>query len=156
MATRSRSEVPGGGADRRGVRGRGALQFALLPFFLVVACLQSIRVILRRRPDVVLGMGGFAAFPGGLMASLLNRPLVIHEQNCIAGLANRVLGGLADRVLTGFPGAFETSIGGALGRLFRPPAAPVWAGEATGGLPQSAPSGSHSSKADPGRRGVAA
>jgi len=70
---------------------------------LLVAFWQSARAILARRPDVVLGMGGYISFPGGMMASLLNRPLAIHEQNSVAGLANRVLARLADRVLVSFP-----------------------------------------------------
>ncbi len=89
-----------------GVRGKGALRLLLLPLQLVWACLQSIGVILRVRPDVVLGMGGFTAFPGGLMSVLLARPLVIHEQNSIAGMTNKVLAHLADRVLTAFPAPF--------------------------------------------------
>lgn len=89
-----------------GVRGKGVLKKLLLPAMLLVAFWQSLRAILRRRPDVVLGMGGYTAFPGGMMASLLNRPLVIHEQNSVAGLTNRVLACLADRVLVAFPQAF--------------------------------------------------
>lgn len=89
-----------------GVRGKGLLKKLLLPAMLLVAFWQSLSVILRRRPDVVLGMGGYTAFPGGMMASLLNRPLVIHEQNAVGGLTNRVLACLADRVLTAFPQAF--------------------------------------------------
>lgn len=89
-----------------GLRGRGLLPMALLPLNLLIAFFQSARAIFAHRPDVVLGMGGYIAFPGGMMASLLNRPLVIHEQNSIAGLTNRVLARLADKVLVGFPGAF--------------------------------------------------
>lgn len=89
-----------------GVRGRGLVPLALLPLNLLIAFWQSARAIFAHRPDVVLGMGGYVAFPGGMMASLLNRPLVIHEQNSIAGLTNRVLSKLADKVLVAFPGAF--------------------------------------------------
>lgn len=89
-----------------GVRGKGALRLALLPLNLLIAFWQSARAIFLHRPDVVLGMGGYVAFPGGMMASLLNRPLVIHEQNSVAGLANRVLARIADRILTAFPDAF--------------------------------------------------
>ena len=88
-----------------GLRGKGLVRAALLPFNLLVAFWQSARVILAERPDVVLGMGGYISFPGGMMASLFKRPLVIHEQNSIAGLANKVLARLADRVLQAFPGA---------------------------------------------------
>jgi len=89
-----------------GLRGKGLIAAALLPFNLLVAFVQSARAIFTHRPDVVLGMGGYVAFPGGMMASLFNRPLVIHEQNSVAGLTNRVLGYVADKVLLGFPGAF--------------------------------------------------
>jgi len=90
-----------------GLRGKGLLRAAMLPFNLLIAFWQSARAIFAHRPDVVLGMGGYVAFPGGLMASLLNRPLVIHEQNSVAGLTNRVLARLADRVLVAFPNAFK-------------------------------------------------
>jgi UDP-N-acetylglucosamine--N-acetylmuramyl-(pentapeptide) pyrophosphoryl-undecaprenol N-acetylglucosamine transferase len=89
-----------------GVRGKGLLTAMLLPLFILLACGQALGIMLRRRPDAVLGMGGFAAFPGGLMAVLLGRPLVVHEQNAIAGLTNKVLAHLADKVLAGFPQAF--------------------------------------------------
>lgn len=92
-----------------GMRGKSVLKKLLLPLMLLVAFGQSLRVILQRRPDVVLGMGGYTAFPGGMMASLLNRPLVIHEQNSVGGLTNRVLACLADRVLTAFPQAFKNA-----------------------------------------------
>lgn len=90
-----------------GVRGKGPLAFLLLPLKLLVAFWQSARAILAKRPDVVLGMGGYMSFPGGMMAALLGRPLVIHEQNSVAGLANRVLAGVADRALCAFPGALR-------------------------------------------------
>jgi UDP-N-acetylglucosamine--N-acetylmuramyl-(pentapeptide) pyrophosphoryl-undecaprenol N-acetylglucosamine transferase len=86
-----------------GLRGKGLLAKLLLPMNLLIAFWQSARAIFARRPDVVLGMGGYISFPGGMMASLLNRPLAIHEQNSVAGLANRVLARLADRVLVSFP-----------------------------------------------------
>lgn len=89
-----------------GVRGKGALRLLLLPLQLLLAFWQSARAIFSHRPDVVLGMGGYSAFPGGMMASLLNKPLVIHEQNSIAGLTNKVLAKLADKVLVAFPDAF--------------------------------------------------
>ncbi len=90
-----------------GVRGKGLLNKLLLPMMLLVAFWQSLAAILKHRPDVVLGMGGYTAFPGGMMASLFNRPLVIHEQNSVGGLTNRVLACLADQVLTAFPQAFR-------------------------------------------------
>jgi UDP-N-acetylglucosamine--N-acetylmuramyl-(pentapeptide) pyrophosphoryl-undecaprenol N-acetylglucosamine transferase len=92
-----------------GVRGKGLVALFLLPLKLLVAFWQSARAILARRPDVVLGMGGYMSFPGGMMAALLGRPLVIHEQNSIPGLANRVLAAVADRKLCAFPGALKNA-----------------------------------------------
>ena len=90
-----------------GLRGKGLLRPVLLPLQLLRAFYQSLRAILTHRPHVVLGMGGYPAFPGGLMATLLAKPLVVHEQNSIAGLTNRVLACLADKVLVAFPRAFQ-------------------------------------------------
>ncbi len=90
-----------------GLRGNGVLRWLMLPHALVRAFWQAASAIIKRRPDVVLGMGGYTAFPGGMMASLLNKSLVIHEQNAVAGLTNRLLACLADRVLTAFPQAFQ-------------------------------------------------
>ncbi|OGI47306.1 MAG: undecaprenyldiphospho-muramoylpentapeptide beta-N-acetylglucosaminyltransferase [Candidatus Muproteobacteria bacterium RBG_16_65_34] len=90
----------------RGLRGGGVLRWLLLPLRLNVAMLQAFRILRRRRPDAVLAMGGFAAGPGGMMASLLGIPLVVHEQNAIPGFTNRLLARLADRVLCAFPAAF--------------------------------------------------
>lgn len=89
------------------LRGKGLLRKLLLPFNLLRGFVQSWRELARIRPAVVLGMGGFISFPGGMMASLRGIPLVLHEQNSIAGLANKVLAGVADRVLTGFPDALK-------------------------------------------------
>lgn len=86
------------------VRGKGLQRLLLGPFAILSACLQAWRVLARRRPSVVLGFGGFASFPGGLMAVARNTPLVIHNLDAKPGLANRVLRHGADRVLTGFPG----------------------------------------------------
>lgn len=93
-----------------GLRGKGLLRLLLLPFTLLRALAQSAAAIFRHRPDVVLGMGGYITFPGGLMAALLRRPLVIHEQNSIAGLSNRVLARIAQKVLSGFPGVLPQAI----------------------------------------------
>ena len=89
--------------DFSGVRGKGALTLALLPMRLLRAFWQSVQVIRRVRPDVLVGLGGYITFPAGLMGVLLGRPLVLHEQNSVAGMANRVLAGVADRVFTAFP-----------------------------------------------------
>ena len=106
------SVVPAAGIEMvwlkfAGVRGKGWSRFFALPVQIVVACAQSARAIFTHRPDVVLGLGGYTAFPGGMMAALFRRPLVVHEQNSIAGLTNRVLACLAHTVLVGFPLAFQ-------------------------------------------------
>jgi UDP-N-acetylglucosamine--N-acetylmuramyl-(pentapeptide) pyrophosphoryl-undecaprenol N-acetylglucosamine transferase len=89
-----------------GLRGKSAATLLAAPFRLLRAILQALDALRRHRPAVVLGAGGFASGPGGIAAWLLRRPLVVHEQNAIAGLTNRVLARLADRVLEGFPGSF--------------------------------------------------
>jgi len=91
----------------RAARGKGLLQKLLLPANLLLSFWESLRQIRRIRPDVVLGLGGYVAFPGGMMASLLGKPLALHEQNAIAGLANRVLAGVSDKVMVAFPGALK-------------------------------------------------
>ncbi len=89
--------------DFGGVRGKGLVTVALLPMRLLMAFWQSIRVLRRVKPDVVLGLGGYITFPGGMMAVLLGKPLLLHEQNSVAGLANKVLAGVADKVFSSFP-----------------------------------------------------
>jgi UDP-N-acetylglucosamine--N-acetylmuramyl-(pentapeptide) pyrophosphoryl-undecaprenol N-acetylglucosamine transferase len=91
----------------KAARGKGLLQKLFLPANLLFSFWESARHIRRIRPDVVLGLGGYVAFPGGMMASLLGRPLALHEQNAVAGLANRVLAGVADKVMVAFPGALK-------------------------------------------------
>jgi UDP-N-acetylglucosamine--N-acetylmuramyl-(pentapeptide) pyrophosphoryl-undecaprenol N-acetylglucosamine transferase len=91
------------------LRGKGLAAKLLLPLNLLVGFWQSARAIFRIRPDVVLGMGGYVAFPGGMMASLFARPLAVHEQNAIAGLSNRVLAGVAEKVMEAFPGALKSA-----------------------------------------------
>jgi len=93
-----------------GLRGKGLLTWLLAPFKLMVALFDAIAVVRRRRPKVVLGMGGFASGPGGLAAWLLRKPLVIHEQNSVAGLTNRLLAGFAREVLEAFPGSFSAGV----------------------------------------------
>lgn len=92
--------------DFAGVRGKGLLRLFKLPFQMLAAFRQARQAIARTKPDVAVGLGGYVAFPGGLMAKLTGTPLVIHEQNAVAGLTNRVLACLAKRVLLGLPGAF--------------------------------------------------
>jgi UDP-N-acetylglucosamine--N-acetylmuramyl-(pentapeptide) pyrophosphoryl-undecaprenol N-acetylglucosamine transferase len=110
-----------------GLRGKGLVAALLLPLKLLLAFWQSAGAIFAQRPDVVLGMGGYMSFPGGMMAALLGRPLVIHEQNSIPGLANRVLAGVADRVLCAFPGALKHAV--PTGNPVRPEIAKVAAPE---------------------------
>ena len=110
-----------------GVRGKGIQTLALLPLRLLRAFWQSLQVVRRVQPDVVLGLGGYISFPGGMMASLWSKPLVLHEQNSVAGLANKVLAQLADRVFTAFPGVFKTGqwVGNPLRRAFTEQATPA-------------------------------
>lgn len=91
----------------RGLRGRGLLGWLLAPFNIVRAMWQARCILRARHPDCVLCLGGYAAGPGGLAARVLGIPLVVHEQNAVAGLTNRVLAGIAARVFTGFPGALK-------------------------------------------------
>ncbi|MEE8530562.1 MAG: undecaprenyldiphospho-muramoylpentapeptide beta-N-acetylglucosaminyltransferase [Nitrosomonadaceae bacterium] len=93
--------------DFSGLRGKNLMVWFLLPLRLLLAFWQSAKVLFQIRPDVVLGMGGYPAFPGGIMASLLNKPLLIHEQNSVPGLANKILAKFADKVLLGFPNAIR-------------------------------------------------
>ncbi|QXP91657.1 undecaprenyldiphospho-muramoylpentapeptide beta-N-acetylglucosaminyltransferase [Methylococcus capsulatus] len=94
-----------------GIRGKGLASKAKAAAMLGLACLQTLRILRRRKPDAVLGMGGFVAGPGGLMARVLGIPLIIHEQNRIPGTTNRWLSRIANRVLEAFPGAFQASAG---------------------------------------------
>lgn len=93
--------------DFSGLRGKNLMVWFLLPLRLLLAFWQSAKVLFQIRPDVVLGMGGYPAFPGGIMASLLNKPLLIHEQNSVPGLANKILAKFADKILLGFPNAIR-------------------------------------------------
>jgi UDP-N-acetylglucosamine--N-acetylmuramyl-(pentapeptide) pyrophosphoryl-undecaprenol N-acetylglucosamine transferase len=93
----------------KAARGKGLLQKLLLPANLLYSFWESARVIRRLKPHVVLGLGGYVAFPGGMMASLLNRPLALHEQNAVPGLANRILSTVSDKVMVAFPGALKSA-----------------------------------------------
>ena len=88
----------------QGVRGKGASALLKLPFLLLRAFAQAWSRLSDVRPDVVLGMGGYVAFPGGVIAALRGTPLVVHEQNAVAGTANKCLAKMSRRVLSGFPG----------------------------------------------------
>ncbi len=91
--------------DVEGVRGRGVMKLLKAPFVLMKSLWQSIGVIRSQKPEVVLGLGGFASGPGGVAARLLGLPLVIHEQNAVAGTTNTLLAKIANRILEAFPGA---------------------------------------------------
>jgi len=93
-----------------GLRGNGFAGWLLAPLKLLFAGLQAASVIKKRKPDIVIGMGGFVTGPGGFMAWLLRKPVLIHEQNAIPGLTNRLLANLSVRVLEAFPGAFGHAI----------------------------------------------
>jgi len=93
------------GLSFRGVRGKGLRTLLFGPYALLAACIDSLSIMRRRQPSVVLGFGGFASFPGALMGVATGRPLVLHDANAVAGLANRVLAYGADRILLGFPNA---------------------------------------------------
>lgn len=93
-----------------GVRGKGVFALLKLPFALTSACWQANKVFRRLRPDVVLGMGGYVAFPGGVVSALRRTPLIVHEQNAVAGTANRWLARMARKVMTGFPGSLPGAV----------------------------------------------
>lgn len=88
-----------------GLRGKGVTGWLVAPVRIGRAVVQALGIIRRRRADAVLGMGGFVTGPGGVAARLLRRPLIVHEQNALAGLTNRLLARIATRVLEAFPGA---------------------------------------------------
>jgi UDP-N-acetylglucosamine--N-acetylmuramyl-(pentapeptide) pyrophosphoryl-undecaprenol N-acetylglucosamine transferase len=93
----------------KAARGKGLVQKLLLPANLLYSFWESARLIRSLKPNVVLGLGGYVAFPGGMMASLLDRPLALHEQNAVPGLANRVLSTVSDKVMVAFPQALGSA-----------------------------------------------
>jgi len=93
-----------------GLRGRGPAAWIAAPFRLVLAVSQALAALRRRRPAAVLGMGGFVSGPGGFAAWLTGRPLLIHEQNAVAGTTNRLLARFARRVFEAFPGSFPPGV----------------------------------------------
>ena len=95
--------------DFSGVRGKGFVTLAVLPLRLLKAFWQSVRVIRRVKPDVVIGFGGYIAFPAGMMSVLLGKPLVLHEQNAVAGMVNKVLAHVAERVFSAFPNVLKNA-----------------------------------------------
>jgi UDP-N-acetylglucosamine--N-acetylmuramyl-(pentapeptide) pyrophosphoryl-undecaprenol N-acetylglucosamine transferase len=94
----------------RGVRGKSVLHKLLAAAFLLLALLQALWLVFRRAPGCVVGMGGYVAGPAGVAAWLLRKPLLIHEQNAVAGTTNRLLAPLATRIVAGFPGAFQEGV----------------------------------------------
>ena len=112
--------------DFSGVRGKGLVTLALLPLRLLRAFWQALEVVRRVQPEVVVGLGGYITFPGGMMGVLCGKPLVLHEQNSVAGMANKVLAGVADRVFTAFPGVLKKAqwVGNPLRAAFTRQAAP--------------------------------
>ncbi len=111
-----------------GVRGKGSLAWLKLPFILARAFWQAQAVVRRVKPDVVVSMGGYVAFPGGVMARLLGKPLVVHEPGAHAGLTNRALALIASRVLVGFPHCFDEIPHNALARALPKPKNIEWLG----------------------------
>lgn len=93
-----------------GVRGKGFASLVLLPLRLLKAFWQSLQVVRRVQPNVVVGLGGYITFPGGMMSVLMGKPLVLHEQNSVAGMANKVLAGVADRIYSAFPDVLKKGI----------------------------------------------
>jgi UDP-N-acetylglucosamine--N-acetylmuramyl-(pentapeptide) pyrophosphoryl-undecaprenol N-acetylglucosamine transferase len=89
--------------DIAGVRGKNILSWLKLPFTLLIACSQCAKVIYQEKPDIVIAMGGYVSFPGGVMARLMRRPLIVHEQNSIPGLTNKFLALIATRIYSAFP-----------------------------------------------------
>jgi UDP-N-acetylglucosamine--N-acetylmuramyl-(pentapeptide) pyrophosphoryl-undecaprenol N-acetylglucosamine transferase len=111
-----------------GVRGKGVAAWLTLPLRLLLAFWQASAAIFRIRPDVVLSMGGYIAFPGGMMAVLWGKPLVIHEPGAVAGLANRALALVADRVIVGIEGAFDRKVQGNAASHLPKPRRTEWLG----------------------------
>lgn len=125
------------GVDFGGVRGKGLLTKLLMPARLLRAFGQAFRALRRVRPGVVLGMGGYITVPGGLMSDLTGAHLVLHEQNAVAGMSNRLLARLADRVLCAFPHTLARGewVGNPVRQAIRDLAAPEQRyGERTGAL----------------------
>ena len=94
-----------------GVRGKGLRSKLAAPLKVLAAILQALYICIRRRPAAALGMGGFASGPGGIAAWLLRIPLLIHEQNRVAGTTNRILARFAVKIMQGFPGTFGDRAG---------------------------------------------
>src|SRR5690606_29788229 len=105
-----KENIPFFGINVKGVRGKGRLSQLFAPFKIISAVVQALTVLKKVKPDAVLGMGGFASGPGGLAARILGVPLIIHEQNSVAGMTNKILAKFATTVMTAFPNAFSEKI----------------------------------------------
>jgi len=106
--------VPEAGIDvdwlgMSGLRGKGVLTLLLAPMKIIMACYQALKIIRKRKPSVILGMGGFVSAPGGVMAWLTRVPLLIHEQNAVPGMSNRILSKISSKVMEAFPNSFKVA-----------------------------------------------
>src|SRR5690606_18081901 len=100
------TDIPLHCIEVKGLRGKGIVSMLLAPFMIVGGIVQALKVVRAVRPCCVLGMGGYVTGPGGVAAWLAGKPLLIHEQNAIAGFSNRMLARIAGRVMEAFPGTF--------------------------------------------------
>lgn len=104
------ANIPFMGIEVKGFRGKGRLSQLLAPFKIATAIISALKILKQEKPDAVLGMGGFAAGPGGIAARMLGIPLVIHEQNSVAGMTNKILSKFASSVMTAFPNVFPEKL----------------------------------------------
>lgn len=111
-----------------GVRGKGVMRWLAMPFMLIGACIKARRLLKQLTPHLVIGIGGYMSVPGGLMAWITRRPLVILEPGARAGIANRLLALFARRVLVGFSDAFAKHIAHPVSRLLPVPKHVDWTG----------------------------
>ncbi len=105
-----RYDFPFEAVDFGGVRGKGLMTWVRMPWRLLRSTGQALKAIIRVKPDVVVGMGGYITVPGGLATLIMGRTMILHEQNSRAGLANRVLSWVADRVYTAFPHVLDKGL----------------------------------------------
>jgi UDP-N-acetylglucosamine--N-acetylmuramyl-(pentapeptide) pyrophosphoryl-undecaprenol N-acetylglucosamine transferase len=93
--------------DVQGVRGNGLKRLLKAPLMILKAIFQARTVMIQEQPDVLLGMGGYVTGPAGIAAKTLGIPLLVHEQNAVAGMSNKLLAKFSNQVLAAFPGAFS-------------------------------------------------
>ena len=106
----TKENIPFFGIAVKGLRGKGYLNQVVAPFKIISAVFQALSILKKVKPDAVLGMGGFASGPGGVAARILGIPLVIHEQNSVAGMTNKILARFATTIMTAFPNAFPEKV----------------------------------------------